>query len=283
MAAATFDCEYLMLISKELCLQTGGQLSWFDADSLSEVPPKLRDLAQANLKLAHQPWEFGPEDIARLLQSWSIQELVTALVILCEIHAFCSSVYGLGVQPEVDLPFASSGSDRPDQSFSAFAGGTLPYINYDMSNFRRPVRPSDFTWRDQGYEIIEKFWPGFPEVISVCGTEAWYITTLTEEIKNIENEPLRRAIWKYTQRVYGLEYDDYNYQEVNVHLPLALKRYLKKLTCEPASVTTEDFASVELANVEMVQLNLQVQEALVQTRLLYALQAVDFHTKALKS
>lgn len=286
MASATFNCEYLMLICKELCLQSGGQPAWFDPASLCEVPPKLRNLATANLKLAHQPWEFSPNDIAELVNdTWSMQELVTALVILCDFHAACSSVFALGIEPESDLPFEVTGSEDSERFFPSFAGGILPYINYDMSNFRRPFRPSDFTWRDQGYEILEKLWPGTAEAISDCGTEAWNITTLPpEEVKNIENEPLRRSIWKYTQRVYGLEFDDYNYQEVNVNLALELKRYLKKVTCEPATVTAEDFQSVQgFTRVEMVQTSILVQEALVQTRLLYALHAIDSHLKALRS
>mmetsp|Transcript_935 Transcript_935/g.2206 ORF Transcript_935/g.2206 Transcript_935/m.2206 type:complete len:440 (-) Transcript_935:41-1360(-) len=284
-ASATFDCEYLMLLNKELCLQTGGHLSWFNPETLGEVPAKLKDLSTANLKLAHQPWEFSSNDVGRLLKSWAIQELVVALVIMCEFHSISSSIFGLGIEPESDLPYKISGLDHANRLFTSFAGGRLSYINYDMSNFRRPVRPSDFTWSDQGYEILEKFWPGTAEAISSCGTQAWCNTTLPpEEVKNIETEPLRRAIWKYTQRVYGLEYDDYNYQEVNLLLTLPTKRYLKKLICEPSTVTAEDFKSVgDFTNIEMVQTNVLVQEALVQTRLLYALHAVDSHSKALRS
>lgn len=57
--------------------------------------------------LAHQPWLLHRDDIAELLKSgedsWSMNELIQAIVILIHIHALQGFVHGCGVNDEVDL------------------------------------------------------------------------------------------------------------------------------------------------------------------------------------
>lgn len=321
-AAAAHCCEYLMKLHEKLSLYYGGSAEWFLPISQASFPSKLRSFVSANLKLAHQPWEFGPTDIHELLRSCSIQEIVFGLVILSEFHALSSFILGLGVAGEFDQPCTSdrkiSGAslelvtkesksiaeklrnyedamqsfieETPDLNeweddgfnFEKFTGAKLPYINFDMSSMRRPVYPSDYTWRDHGYAILERLCPSLSEHVAETIGFAKTMTywTFSDE-HDIDTEPLRRAIWKYTHRVYGLAYDDYDYQEINVFLLIGLKKYLKKVACVPHTLTREDFDSIDvsLTPQELVHVNLIVAEARVEAQLLYVMAAIEQSSK----
>lgn len=87
-----------------------------------------------------------------------------------------------------------SDSDEEDK-YSHIAGGHLPYINYDISNFLRPVNPSDFTFSDHGYYILEKFLPEIAEKIGVVIRFTYGMTyCYIGSERDISTGPLRRAI-----------------------------------------------------------------------------------------
>ena len=80
----------------------------------------------------------------------------------------------------------------------------------------------------------------------------------------------------YTQRVYGLDYDDYDYKEVNLLLPIHTKQYLKKIACVPNTVTQEDYQNVDLevSHDEHIHINLLVFGARLEAELIYILHAI---------
>jgi len=71
---------------------------------LAAAPAKLARLAPLNLTLAHRPWELGADQVAELTRpgrdSWSLSELVAAIVILAHSHAFSSLVQSCVVMEE---------------------------------------------------------------------------------------------------------------------------------------------------------------------------------------
>ena len=93
----------------------------------------------------------------------------------------------------------------------------------------------------------------------------------------LETGPLRRAIWNYVQRVYGLQYDDYNYTDINKFLKINTKRYIKKTACFPETVTKQDYINIELdiSHDEMIHLNLIICEARFEAQLVYMLHAIQ--------
>lgn len=310
-----------MKLQEELCEMYCGECVWFCEEE--ELPVKLKMLGHANLMLAHRPWEFGLNEIERLLTHWHLNELIEALVILSFEHALSSFVMGLGVAEEYDLPLNKNHSNSlsspslsarleklniieklrnyeetmncvldefftteepkvyeetsPDSFFEKKAGGYLPYINYDITEFSRPVHPSDFNWRDQGYHILEKLSQRIAEKLwdTLSYTYSMTYNTLGEE-DEVSTEPLRRAIWMYTQRVYGLDYDDYDYKEVNLLLPINTKQYLKKIACVPHTVTQDDYSNVDLevSHDEHIHINLLVFGARLEAELIYILHAI---------
>ncbi|KAJ8410864.1 hypothetical protein AAFF_G00188210 [Aldrovandia affinis] len=66
----------------------------------------LRNLNEINKFLAHRPWLITKDHIQKLVKtgenSWSLAELVHAVVLLAHFHALASFVFGSGVNPEPD-------------------------------------------------------------------------------------------------------------------------------------------------------------------------------------
>ncbi|NXP82158.1 SESN2 protein, partial [Ramphastos sulfuratus] len=102
MAAARHQCTYLVSLHTEEFLQVGGNPAWLQG--LHCAPPKLRNLNEINKLLAHRPWLITKEHIEALLKpgedSWSLAELVQALVLLTHYHSLASFVFGCGISPK---------------------------------------------------------------------------------------------------------------------------------------------------------------------------------------
>ncbi|NXQ20197.1 SESN2 protein, partial [Peucedramus taeniatus] len=110
MAAARHRCSYLVGLHMRQFLQVGGNPAWLQG--LHCAPQKLRNLNEINKLLAHRPWLVTKEHIEALLRpgqdSWSLAELVQALVLLTHYHSLASFVFGCGIKPEEGQDVGSS-------------------------------------------------------------------------------------------------------------------------------------------------------------------------------
>nr|XP_013802124.1 PREDICTED: cytokine receptor common subunit gamma [Apteryx mantelli mantelli] len=101
-AAARHRCRYLVNLHVLQFLRAGGDPQWLRG--LDFIPPKLRNLSEINKILAHRPWLVTKEHIEKLLKisewSWSLAELVHAVVLLAHCHALASFVFGCGCEQE---------------------------------------------------------------------------------------------------------------------------------------------------------------------------------------
>ncbi|CAG2106128.1 unnamed protein product, partial [Medioppia subpectinata] len=98
MASARHQCTYLINVSRDEFLASGGDPQWLQG--LDHIPQKLKDLNQINKLLAHQPWLISRAHIEKLTKgtdSWSLSELVHAIVILAHFHALSSFVFGSNI------------------------------------------------------------------------------------------------------------------------------------------------------------------------------------------
>lgn len=105
MAAGRHQCSYLIQQQVSEFLQQGGDQRWLNG--LHAIPAKLRDLYEINKILAHRPWLITKHHIEKLTKgsdSWSLGELVHALVILSHYHAISSFVFGVGIGDGEDEP-----------------------------------------------------------------------------------------------------------------------------------------------------------------------------------
>nr|XP_046228288.1 sestrin-1 isoform X2 [Scatophagus argus] len=103
MAAARHQCSYLVNLHVNDFLQVGGDPKWLNG--LDEAPQKLRQLGELNKILAHRPWLLTKEHIERLLKaeehSWSLAELIHAVVLLTHYHSLASFTFGCGITPDI--------------------------------------------------------------------------------------------------------------------------------------------------------------------------------------
>ncbi|XP_059805174.1 sestrin-2-like isoform X1 [Hypanus sabinus] len=138
MAAARHQCSYLASLHINEFLQVGGNPEWLNG--LNFVPQKMRNLNEINKILAHRPWLITKEHIENLLKtgesSWSLAELIHAVVLLTHYHSLASFVLGCGIRPEPDQDGGytfrppSPGSCHSDSSTSS---GSEEAINCGVS------------------------------------------------------------------------------------------------------------------------------------------------------
>ena len=104
LAAARHHCTPLMQAQAAEFVAEGGDPMWLEG--LKHAPARFANLSEFNALVAHRPWLVTTEHIARLVRgenSWSVTELVTALVVLTTFHAQSVFIWGMGVEPDVDL------------------------------------------------------------------------------------------------------------------------------------------------------------------------------------
>ncbi|KAK1934495.1 Sestrin-1 [Phytophthora citrophthora] len=106
MGASELRCHYLADLQQYNFVVNGGDGEWIKG--LDYVPPKLFRLHELSSLLAHRPWLLTAEHVAELLRSdqddsWSVSELVHAIIVLCQAHSMASIALGVGCAEEVDL------------------------------------------------------------------------------------------------------------------------------------------------------------------------------------
>lgn len=102
-AAARNKCNYLVSLHEKEFLAEGGDTKWLNG--LEFIPQKLRAIYDINKILAHRPWLLTKEHIERLTKgtnSWSLAEVVHAIVILAHFHSLSSFVFSCGLNQELD-------------------------------------------------------------------------------------------------------------------------------------------------------------------------------------
>uniref|UniRef100_A0A1B6CLQ6 Sestrin n=2 Tax=Clastoptera arizonana TaxID=38151 RepID=A0A1B6CLQ6_9HEMI len=103
MAAGRHQCSYLINLQKQEFVLQGGEQMWLKG--LSYIPQKLRNLYEINKILAHRPWLLNKSHIEKLTKgsdSWSLAEVVHAIVLLAHFHSLASFVFGCGVNEDLD-------------------------------------------------------------------------------------------------------------------------------------------------------------------------------------
>ncbi|CAH0546826.1 unnamed protein product [Brassicogethes aeneus] len=103
MASGRHQCSYLISLQKQEFILQGGDQNWLKG--LNCIPQKLRNLYDINKTLAHRPWLLKKSHIEKLTKgedSWSLAEVVHAIVILTHFHSLCSFVFSCGVNQELD-------------------------------------------------------------------------------------------------------------------------------------------------------------------------------------
>ncbi|KAI9921485.1 hypothetical protein PsorP6_001165 [Peronosclerospora sorghi] len=106
MGASELRCHYLADLQQYNFIVNGGDSEWIKG--LDYIPPKLFRLHELSSLLAHRPWLLTDNHVSELLRSdqedsWSVSELVHAIIVLCQAHSIASIALGVGCAEEVDL------------------------------------------------------------------------------------------------------------------------------------------------------------------------------------
>ncbi|KAH8290685.1 hypothetical protein KR054_005020, partial [Drosophila jambulina] len=102
-AAARHQCPYLVKRYEKEFINQGGDNAWLGG--LDFIPAKLRAIYDINKILAHRPWLLRKEHIERLTKgknSWSLSEVVHAMVLLSHFHSLSSFVFSCGLTQKLD-------------------------------------------------------------------------------------------------------------------------------------------------------------------------------------
>ncbi|XP_073813541.1 sestrin [Musca autumnalis] len=102
-AAARHQCPYLVKMYEKEFINQGGNPEWLNG--LDFIPPKLRAIYEINKILAHRPWLLRKEHIESLTRgknSWSLSEVVHAMVLLSHFHSLSSFVFSCGLTQKLD-------------------------------------------------------------------------------------------------------------------------------------------------------------------------------------
>ncbi|XP_036330618.1 sestrin homolog [Rhagoletis pomonella] len=102
-AAARHQCPYLVKMYEKKFINQGGKAEWLNG--LDYIPSKLRAIYDINKILAHRPWLLRTEHIEGLTKgknSWSLSEVVHAMVLLSHFHSLSSFVFSCGLTQKLD-------------------------------------------------------------------------------------------------------------------------------------------------------------------------------------
>ncbi|RHY42378.1 hypothetical protein DYB34_000836 [Aphanomyces astaci] len=313
MAASEYRCHYVSILHQHYFLINGGDATWLDG--LDYVPSKLARLHSLNALLAHQPWLVTSDDVASLLQtttdrdggsssSWSVSELVHAIIVMCMFHSMSSIALGLGCVDEADLTLLSSSamfvptmrsrrkssnlSDRRSDAHHRSRGDSMEtvvplkgdmwrycsetideYVDFDVRSAEYNVlHTEDFSWDEHCFSLVTD------KDAAAANQE-----DDDEKKSEVDTTPFRHAIWYYVHRIYGICHDDYDYRNVNIYLNRPTKHFVKKVACTPWRVTVKDFEhfSHTLTASEKCHVTLLAAEARKQAGLMYGLRAVMQH------
>jgi len=150
------------------------------------------------------------------------------------------------------------------------------YRDFDTHSFA-PFRTQDYCWEDQGFSLVSRYFPQAAPRLDKQFSHTYELTYRTlSDSTDVDTEPFRRAVWYYVHRLFGICNDEYDYRQVNVFVPRAVKAFVKRAACVPEATTREDFMSfsAKFTPSEKVHICLLTAEARKQSCLLYALFAV---------
>ena len=167
----------------------------------------------------------------------------------------------------------------------------LDYTDFDMhSKDLRPLNLADCSWEELGYSMVGRYLGDqaaklideeFQAALFVTDSRVGYGTA------EVDTSPYRRAIWYYTQRLWGLIHADYEYSEVNGMLAKGIKCYIKLVASRPEMVRLADFmratgceGGVQFRPTEVCHINVLTSEARKQAELLYGLAALNDYDRS---
>jgi len=153
----------------------------------------------------------------------------------------------------------------------------LSAVDFDVE--KHQIFPyHDFGWSAEGYSLLSRFNLPLAELLDEQFNTILSLTDMSlGQTRGVDTAPFRQAVWYYAQRLLGIEHDDYDYCRMNKVLHRPLKEFVKKVVCQPDTVSRTDFDRMGLAlrTEEKIHLIVLAIEARRQAVLLYGLRVLS--------
>ena len=174
-----------------------------------------------NELLAYKPWAINELHLRTLSQpdesggnSWNLAEIVHVSMILTHFHSLCCLAFGQGVLKETDVSlYSKKKAGQEEEKGHGAKKRSFENFNPKQENY---LSLFDFSWEQNAQEQ-------FREVLVVQPTNLIdkqfnYVANLTNEYIADSQEntaPLRECMRVYTEHIFGVHHDDYDYSQVN--------------------------------------------------------------------
>lgn len=199
---------------------------------------------------------------------------------------------GLTGPEEPDPPAPPAAPPLSQDSVYPHFARFAPNLDYSYTNFYGvrgdprdnqtfPTLKYNQLWERVGFSMLGHFTSHeLADAIDRKFKETYNLTYNTcGDAQNVNTDAFRRAIWNYTQSLYGIRWDDYEYSNVNKVLDIHLKMFLKTMSVAPERLTggSENLSSIlqELEESEKVHVAILCAEARFQAAIVYAMLAVE--------
>lgn len=137
------------------------------------------------------------------------------------------------------------------------------------------IRIQDYSWDEHGYSVLSTFYQDLAVILDDKFRNVKYFTNKSEN----SNSKLSTAVWYYVQCIFGVHYDDYNYQEMDQVLDQNSKDAIQ-LWCNqaiggsPAQPAQQQSVFSVLANNDKLEVAIILMEARFLSEMLFATQSV---------
>lgn len=134
------------------------------------------------------------------------------------------------------------------------------------------IRVQDFGWDEHGYSVLARFYQELAVILDDKFRNVKYSVSQSEN----SNSKLSTAVWYYVQSIFGVHYDDYNYQEMDQVLDQNSKDAIQ-LWCNQASGVSpgqQQNVFSFLANTDKLEVAIVLMEARFLSEMLFATQSV---------
>lgn len=143
-----------------------------------------------------------------------------------------------------------------------------------------------FTWEDHGYITGCSLYPDICKLLDRTFRTAFNMTydDIQFNMSNSNNfkellsdrNLFRRTIWIYIHFLFGIRYDDFDYNLLKTFSRLQLSNYIKLICFYPEKIVKKDYDNImkEFTHSERVHINIVIMEARKQASLLYSFRAI---------
>ena len=182
--------------------------------------------------------------------------------------------------PPVDESPTASSVDAVASFLGAFR---QTHVDFDVKT-NPQLREQEYSWKEHGFALVNRFYPGLGPLLDAELDLIFEYTenNLGDGVENVDTGPFRRAIWYYSNRLFGVVTADFDYRQVNVFLKdRTFKSFLKRAVCLPETLCFAEFRDAlgrySFRPSEKLHVVLLAAEGRRQACQLFALHAVMKH------